>query len=526
MACTGTLGGPGNGDPEWIDSSSSALCPGESPMRRLTRTEYNHTVRDLLGDDTEPASSIVVEEESLGFDNQAATLTVSPLLAEQYMDVAEGVSERATTDLPGLLGCDAGESSCTSAFIRDFGKRAYRRPLDDDEIDAFEDLFERGNADFGSPVGIQLVIQAALQSPHFLYRVEFGTAEPIDGQVVKLSHWEMASRLSYLLWNSMPDEALFAAADNDQLGTPAEIAAQAARLLDDPRARAAVANFHRQWLGLDSLANISKNASIYPNYNDGLNALWRQETEAFVERVVFEEQGDLETLLRANFSMMNADLAAFYGVSGPTGDEFVKVPLDDTKRAGLLTHAGLLAAHAKTNQSSPVLRGRFVREQLLCQMIPPPPDDVDAAAPEVGPDATTAEKFAQHSSDPACKGCHVLMDPIGLGFEHYDGIGQWRDTDQDFPVDASGELVSTDDVDGTFYGAAELSERLASSEQVRRCVVTQWFRFGYGRGEKPADQCSLDQLNEAFEASGRNIKDLLIALTQTDAFLYRKGGAQ
>jgi len=325
----------------------------------------------------------------------------------------------------------------------------------------------------------------------------------------------------------MPDDTLFAAARDGELETSEQIAAQARRMLDHPNARQAVANFHRQWLGLHHLATISKNTNIYPNYYDGLRQLWEHETISLLEEVVFDGAGDLATLLTADYSMMNAELAEFYGISGPSGETFEQVSLDGVKRAGLLSHASILAAHAKSNQSSPVLRGKFVREQLLCQVLAPPPADVDVTPPEVGPGSTTAEKFAQHSEDPACKGCHRLMDPIGMGMENFDAIGQWRDTDQGLVIEADGELTETD-VDGKFKGVVELGKMLAESEQVRQCVTTQWFRFGYGRAEKPEDQCSLDRLSDAFAASGYNIKELLIALTQTDAFLYRRAyqGAQ
>jgi len=220
--------------------------------------------------------------------------------------------------------------------------------------------------------------------------------------------------------------------------------------------------------------------------------------------------------------MMNADLAAFYGITGPTSAKFEKVDLDPAERSGFLTHASLLALNAKTNQSSPVHRGKFVREMLLCQMMPNPPNDKEIVPPEIDPKATTRQKFDQHSADPYCASCHHLMDPIGFGFEHYDGIGSWRDKDHGFPVDSKGELTGTEDVDGTFDGVPELAKKLAESQEVRQCIATQWFRFGYGRKEADEDACSLQKVDEAFAAAGYDIKELIVALTQTDAFMYRK----
>ena len=528
-ACTGNIGDP----PGDVGQSQAAVCaeglqPGASPIRRMTRAEYNNTVRDLLGDDSRPADAFVVEEEALGFNNQATALGVTQLLAEQYMEASEAIAAKAAQDLDVLVGGDPavqGADACAEHFIETFGRRAFRRPLDGSEVSRLMNVFTWGNAEFDFSSGIQLVLQAMLQSPHFLYRVEFGMPDPVQGDVVALNHYEIASRLSYLLWNSMPDDQLLDAAAAGELGTKEDVAAQARRMLDDPRARQAVANFHEQWLELGKILTLSKDTSIYPDYSDDLRPLWKTETEAFLDHVVFDGEGDVATLLTADYSVMNGELAAFYGIEGgPTGEAWEKVAVDPTQRAGLLTQASILAKNAKPNQSSPIHRGKFVRERLLCQMLPPPPNNIKIEPPDIDPNATTREKFAEHDANPACSGCHSLMDPIGFGFEHYDAIGKWRAEDHGLPVDASGELAQTRDpaIEGPFDGAVELAGRLAESDQVRQCVVTQWFRFGYGRGEGEEDQCTLDEVNQAFAASGYNIKELLVALTQTDAFNYRR----
>jgi hypothetical protein len=217
---------------------------------------------------------------------------------------------------------------------------------------------------------------------------------------------------------------------------------------------------------------------------------------------------------------MNQELAAYYGVAGPMTDAFEKVELPPGQASGFLTQSGLLSVLAKANQASPIHRGKFVRESLLCQFIPPPPDNVDITPPEVDPNLPTRERFQQHSADPLCSGCHSLMDPVGFGFEHFDGIGKWRDEEAGQPIDASGEIISAK-VMGTFDGVPELAAMLVDSPEVEACMTRQWFRFAYGRGETNADNCVLDQLGDEFAASGRNIQDLLIALTQTDAFMYR-----
>ena len=348
---------------------------------------------------------------------------------------------------------------------------------------------------------------------------------PVEADVVLLDDWETASRLSYLLWGSMPDDELFAAAASGKLRTPVELEAQARRMLEDPRAREAVRTFHEQWLGLGHLEAVSKDPIAYPNFYPGLIPLWREETAAFVENVIFDGAGDVDSLLAADYTMMNAELAEFYGVTSPdapTGTEFVKVKVDPSERAGVLTQGSLLASHAKGDRSSPVLRGKFVREQLLCELLPLPPNDLVITPPPLDSTKTTREQFEEIGANPDCAGCHLMMNPIGFGFENFDAVGLYREEQNGKTIDASGEVVGNDEVGGEFNGVAELAERLAGSEDVRSCVAAQWFRFGYGRGDTEADICSMDNLQETFAASGGNIKELLVALTQTDAFRYRR----
>jgi hypothetical protein len=529
-ACTGTIGDDG-GAPEDIGEVADSLCVVETPIRRLTRAEYNNTVRDLLGDTTHPADVLPPEEEVKGFDNQAAALTVSNLLVEQYMKVAEDVSVRATADVEAILpGCSPSEGdSCALAFIEHFARRAFRRPLEPEEVDRLKGLFDWAMADVDLGTfedGIQVVIQEVLQSPSFLYRPEFGGGEPIAGDVVQVTSWEMASKLSYMLWNSMPDDELFAAAEQDALVGKEQIAAQARRMLEDPRAKDAIRNFHRQWLLLKHLGSVTKDATLYPTFDSGVHpALWQEEVERFVEHVVLEGDARLETLLTADFSFMNQDLAAFYGadVEGAVSSSaFERVDVDPERRAGLLTMAALMAALAKLDQTSPVFRGKFVREQLMCDSLPLPPNDLVITPPQLDPEKTTKEQFEEIGANPDCAPCHNLMNPIGFVFEHYDAIGQWRDTQNDKPIDAVGEVIETRDIDGTYDGAIELAAALADSQQVADCVVSQWFRFSYNRTVTENDGCNLDPLKEVFSASDGSIKELLVALTQTNAFLYRR----
>jgi hypothetical protein len=522
-ACTGDIGDPPAAP---AVGPCAGIVPGAAPLRRLSAFEYDNTVHDLLGDDSQPALAFVPDELLFGFDDQAVALGVTALLAQQYQTASEHLAAAAVGDLDRLTGCDVtkvGYDTCARGFIASFGERAFRRPLEAAQASRLFSLYVWGTTKYSYATGIALVIQAALQSPYFLYRVEHGMPDPGSPSAVKLDGYDIASRLSYMLWSSMPDEALFAAAGAGRLDTAVQVAAQARRMLKDPRARTAVAHFNEQWLGLSALDTLTRDTEVYPLFEQTWPSLWKQETLAFLDRAIFEQGGDVHEMLTANWSMMNGAVAASYGItSGPTGDAFVPVALDPSRRAGFLTQASLLATNADPNQTSPVLRGKFVREQLLCQTLPPPPAAMPIVPPPVNPDATTRQMFIEHSANPVCAQCHQLMDGIGFGFEHYDADGVWRDVDHGLPVDATGDVLDSDDVNGPFDGAIQLADRLAESEQVRDCVATQWFRYGYGRGETPADTCAIGEIQRAFAAAHYNVEALLVALTQTDAFRYRK----
>jgi hypothetical protein len=509
--CVGKIGdrsdgAPGAAGPPY--GTATPQCEGglvDAPTRRLTADEYDRTVRDLLGDTTAPGQAFAGEG------------AVSPALAAAYLDAAESLASAAVADLGDLLPCDPaadGEESCAATFIETFGKRAYRRPLTAEEIERHRGLFAAAAAEHGFAIGIEVLVGAMLQSPHFLYRVELGSPDPAAEGVTQLGPHEIASRLSYLFWGTMPDDELFAAADEGRLATGDEIGEQARRLLADDKAREGLARFTAAWLQLERLDDLQKDPALFPAYDPSLPALWRQETEAFVAHVVLDGDGDLQTLLTAPYSVINAELADFYGAAAPAGDGFTEVALDPTQRAGVLTQAALLAGLASADRTSPVLRGKFVRENLLCQTMQPPPADVVFDPEQVDSGA--------HANDPLCAGCHQLMDPIGLGFERYDAIGQYRTTDQDGqPIDGAGELLATADADGEFAGVVDLAGRLAGSQQVRDCFVNQYFRHAFGRLEVAEDTCSLDQVRGEVAASGASVLELMVALTHADAFRFR-----
>ena len=532
----GGCGGGGNSTPDGaapgptVTSSAVPLCttrdPGPSPLRRLTDGEYARTVHDLLGGDLLDVARLPPGERALGFDNNADVISTSDLLVGVYEDLAEQAGSVVAGDLATYVPCAmfSADAACAAQFVSDFGGRAWRRPLDASEQAALASVFADGATAGGFGEGIARVTAVMMASPQFLYRLEPGAGASVDlPGAVALSPYQLATRLSYLIWGTMPDAALFDAAASGRLGSPADLEREARRMLNDARAHAIVSTFHAEWLGLDKLQGLGKDAVVYPMFTPALSAAFAEETNRFVDEVVWNREGTLGALLTAPYTFGDATLAAFYGLAPGAGSGFGLLQTGGTQRAGLLTQGAFLSVYGKANQSDPVHRGRFVRERLFCTTPPPPPQNIIIRPPDLDPRLTTRQRFDQHTSDMTCSGCHQLLDPIGFGFEHYDGMGRWRDTEGGQPVDGSGTLAGTD-VDGDFDGAVQLAGKLAQSTEVQVCYATQWFRFGYGRGETDADACSLHDLATTFVAAQGDVRELVVALTQTDAFRYRRAG--
>lgn len=289
-------------------------------------------------------------------------------------------------------------------------------------------------------------------------------------------------------------------------------------MLQSPQARETVASFYADWLGMGSLERLSKDEPRFPNYRSDLRAQLGEETQRFIEDVFWNQDANIRTLLTAPFTFLNGPLATFYGVGVVTGPAWEKVSLAGSPRAGLLTQASFLALNAKSNQSSPIHRGAFVREQLLCDELPSPPAGLVIEPPALDTNLTTRERFALHSNKPECAACHTLMDPIGLGFERFDAVGSYRDHENGRAIDESG-AINGSDIEGPFTGPLELSNRLAQSRQVQSCVVTQWYRRAFGRHEVDADHCAIQALDQRFEQVGFDVKKLLLEIVQSPAFL-------
>ena len=528
--CTGAIGdapAPGAGGrpgagPAGAGGATGAI--GAVPLRRLTNAEYDATVRDLLGDSTHPASRFPPDVNPRGFSNDVAMQLVSPSLAEMYASAARDLAGAAVTDLGALLGCDPaaeGELACVQAFVARFGSRAYRRPLADAEVTRLVALFSSVRAGATLSHALEVLLGAMLSSPHFLYRVELGdTRATATADTIPLTQYEIASRLSYLLWGTMPDDELFAAAAEGRLASPDEIGERARAMLESPRAREITWRFVGEWVGVGRIGSVTKSAEVFPEFDDAMRDAMAADARAFVDYVLWETDGSLETLLGAPVGFVDERNASIYGVAAPGGG-LGRVDLDPARRAGILTHPALLAVYANPLQTDPVRRGKLVRERLLCQNLPPPPPDIMPIEPEPSTGATTRERYEQHASDPACASCHALMDPIGFGFEHYDPIGRWRDSDGGVPVDARGEILESPTLGGAFDGVPELARRLAASPEVADCATRQWFRFAVARRETEADGDTLRSMRDAFDASGHDLRELMLAIVRTRAFLSK-----
>jgi hypothetical protein len=500
-----------------------------TPLRRLTNVEYMNTVSDLLGDVSSLNLAFATELTTEGFpflDNAAAQQT-PPVLALQYLTAAEKIaSDTVTNRLAKVLSCDpvaVGEPACAQTFISSFATKALRRPVDADQTQALMSVWQVGRdtgGDFKS--GIEMVITAVLQMPEFLYRFEMSPA--VGSQtLVPLDGWDMATRLSYLMWNSGPDDALLAAAQAGKLQTAADISAQVMRMSSQPRAREMVVRFHDEWLQLASIATLEKDPMVYPNFSPAVAAAMQQEVRSLVDAVVFQGDGKIGSLFTAPYTFLNDVLGKFYGVSGlsPTFARVDPARLGMRPASGILTSGGLLAAYADRDNTSPTKRGKFIRETLLCETLPPPPPNANITPPVAKPNQTRRQALANHEADPTCASCHKMMDPVGLGFEGFDASGAWRTTEAGQPIDSSGMIMGSD-VAGSFNGPAELGAKLAGSDEAVACAATQWFRFAFGRdsGATSGDMCAVTQLHDALKQGGELA--LVLAIPQTAPFLYRK----
>ncbi|HKP62333.1 MAG TPA: DUF1592 domain-containing protein [Polyangiales bacterium] len=497
-----------------------------APLARLTNQEYRNTVADLFEGLTLPELSLPPDNVVEGFDNNAKAQTPSPALIEAYRGGAQTVAAAVLANTSAVLPCKPAnasqEASCGQQWIDAFAPRVYRRPLSAEEKGRITTFFNNSRTAYGFNTAVSMVVQGLLQSPQFLYRPELGGAAKSGS--APLTGYELASRLSYFFWDTMPDEELLDAAAGGKLDSAAGVETQARRLLDDPRARPAVAAFHRQWLRFDKMDSMRKDSGMYPGWNDQVADSLRTSVAKFVEHVFWDMNGSLSALLTDSGAYVNDDTAAIYGVAKPGSKDLVWSKTDATRRSGILTQAGLLAGFAHETADSPVLRGVFVMDRFFCSAPPPPPPGVTGSVTDETSSTmpmTTRDRFAMTHESGTCATCHHTIDGFGFGFSHYDAVGGWRETENGLAVNAKGWISNTQDANGDFDGAVELGKRMAASGQVSECVSAQWYRYALSLGSDDADACTVAQISEALKDNQGDLREVLIATVSSDAFRNR-----
>lgn len=521
--CVGVVG-----DRNDVAGTGASFAPAAATLHRLTRPQLGNAWIDLFGEPLALPGGLPADDRLHGFSSiSAASSTISPIDAEKYEVATYHVLDQVWADparREALIGCapTAVESPCVKAFAGEFAARAWRRPVSGEEVATLIALGSSIAEQLGDAAqGVKFMLAAVLSSPHFLFRVEIGEAGPGGGERgqggYRYTSWEMASRLSFLLLDAPPDEGLREAAASGELVRAEGVRAEAARLLEDPRARPALLGFFRDFMNIAALDGLDKPPEKFPQLSLTLGPSMRLEMERMFEDNVFEREGDLRDLLTTRETFLNQDLGRVYGVTGLSGAELVPVTLpDDGRRAGILTTPGFLALNAHKAQTSPARRGRFVRLHLLCQDIAPPPPGIDTSLPEPEPGnpVTLREQLSEHQSNPGCAGCHERMDPIGFAFERYDAIGAYRE------VDENGLALDTaSEVDGVgVEGAVDVAELLASLPEVSACIARRFYEHAGAHLAGRGDAGSIEKLVADFVAGDYTFKELVLAVVVSDGF--------
>jgi hypothetical protein len=516
----------------WIDvevfkvDCTGKRDPGRVTIHRLNRAEYNNTIRDLVGVDFKPAADFPADDVGYGFDNIGDVLSLPPLLLEKYFAAAERIADTAWKNKevrekilnPPPHPVATMEKGPRLA-LRTFAERAYRRPVDEPEMRRLGNFIEIARRNGESPeFGVKLGITAVLVSPHFLFRVE--PDDPAKPER-RLNDWELATRLSYFLWSSMPDAELSTLARENKLHEPETLKAQVTRMLKDPKSRALIDNFAIQWLTVRSLRSFVPDPKMFPQFNDNLREAMIEETAKFCE-YVFHEDRSLLDLLDSDYTFVNEPLAKLYGIPNITGKEFRKVTLPDDRRGGVLTMAAVLTVTSNPTRTSPVKRGKWILENILGTPPPPPPPGVEELSQDqkIVESASLRQRMEQHRVNPSCANCHARMDPLGFGFENFDAIGAWRVKDGKFPIDSGGVLPTGE----KFSGPAELRKILLGRKvDFAKTFTEKLLTYALGRGMERTDRCFIDDIAATLAKKDYRFSSLVLEIVQSEPFQMRRG---
>ena len=535
IACEGKViaAGGGGGQVGVIDPVTGEVLGPELPAPssrapRLSHVEYENTARDLLGVTTAPGvtSGFLPDVTSSTFTNNGGDLVVTADQWADYQTAAEELARRATLSTAALTAAAGGTlPTDDAALVAALGRRAFRRPLTATEQGKYVALFSQGPSFYATMTarlaGARLVLDALLQSPYFLYRVELSSG---GGDKVALTPAELANRLSYALWQSMPDEALLDAAEDGSLADPTAFAGHVDRMLMDPRTTASIQTFHAELLGQSKYLDITRSTTLFPEFSVELRESMRQEQVRFIDAVL-QGGGGLNQLLTEKASFVDRRLAAVYGLTGTFDDTFQRVALTDGKRGGLFTQVGFLAANATSTESDPIHRGVFLNHKILCAPLPAPPNDVPPLPrPDPNVPKTLRQRITEFTGAGTCgAGCHsTMINPAGFAYEHFDALGRWRDVDNNLPVDArdsyafQGKLRSYD-------GALELAQAMTEEPMAHDCYAQHWLEFLAGRGYEKTDRPLVRRVGTRSHTDGLAVTALLRELVTSEPFKTRPG---
>ncbi|HLK48129.1 MAG TPA: DUF1592 domain-containing protein [Bryobacteraceae bacterium] len=499
--------------------------PGRSVVHRLNRVEYGNAVRDLLGLQVDIDSLLPPDDSGYGFDNIGDVLSVSPAFLERCLAAARHISKLALEDAVArrkLLTCEPAPTSanlsCAKAILGSLARHAYRRPIADSDLKPLLVFYASGRRHGGFAAGIEAALRAVLVSPEFLFHIE--TDPPGSPSVHRVSDLELASRLSFFLWSSIPDDELLNLAAQCRLSDPGELEHQVRRMLADSRSDALVKNFATQWLALSNLRFAGPNPRLFPEFDDGLRQLFRRETELFIEDI-FREDRSVTDLWAANFSFLNERLARHYGIDGVQGDEFRRVDFADNRRGGLLGQGSILTVTSYATRTSVVLRGKWILENILGAPPPPPPPDIPSLPqPEKDQEMLAVRRqMERHRSQAACASCHAVMDPLGFALDNYDAVGKWRTEEAGSLIDASARLP-----DGTeFEGPAGLKAALWDRRQeFVATFTTKLLTFALGRGLEWYDQPTIRAIDRKAARDEFRFSSIVLGIVGSTPFQMRR----
>jgi hypothetical protein len=490
---------------------------------RLTNAQFRNTAMAVFGFAGPTADQLPEDGQPDGFSNQADRLTISPLLASKYVTAAEEIAASVAARSGEFIACPLaalGTGNCLRDFLTTAGARAWRRPLTPAEVAKYTGLFNTLAPANGADVAFKGVVQALVLSPNFLFRTELGAGG--TGATATLTDHEVASALSYMLLDAPPDATLAQLAVGGKLHDPATLAAQAKRLLAGAQASKIVGSFFRQWLEFEALPDLTKDAMLFPQYTPELVADLMAGNQALIDGALFDPAGDqsVKTLLTAGYGYVNSRTAPLYGVQA-SGTALVKTPLPAAQRRGLLTDVAFIAGASDADDTNLPARGRIVREQALCATVAPPPMAFQLEDANITPDMTNREKFAVHTTNPACASCHALIDGIGYAMEQYDAIGRFRTMDKKKTIDASGTLP-LGGMTLRFGSYVELIDQVAKLPETYQCVASRYDAYATGRAPNDIPACEGDAIARAFADSGYRLDALVAAVVTSPSFTLRR----